>query len=31
MNEELMAAGVTLVDPATTYIDTDVDDRRRTR
>ena len=24
-NEELMAAGVTLIDPATTYIDTDVE------
>ena len=28
-NAELMAAGVTLEDPATTYIDRDVDDRRR--
>ena len=29
-NEELMAAGVTLVDPATTYIDAGRRDRRRT-
>ena len=28
-NDELMAAGVTIEDPATTYIDRDVDDRRR--
>ena len=28
-NSELMAAGVTIEDPATTYIDRDVDDRRR--
>ena len=30
-NEELMAAGVTIVDPATTYIDTDVASRARHR
>ena len=28
-NEELMAAGVTLIDPATTYVDSDVDVGRR--